>query len=269
MSRRGEKRRPLGEGQAQNLPFAFLEKSEHPRSESRNFARRIKRTFNDVFKRLLRLWLACLATQTQAQTVDERDFVSWTTAIVTIRLDDAPYSFQAFAQARLTQNASRFQAAVFNVFGFYRVAQPVSVGLGYTIQTPINDRILDIVALQLAVEGKIKSAPFSVRFRAEKLTWRSKEDFFVEIISAPRFRLRPEIAVPIWENYFLLLNDEIFWNAKAPILNQNRAQIGIRRRESTFTIDALYQHRFINRVARLPDRIEHTLLLNFIWAINI
>ncbi len=109
----------------------------------------------------------------------------------------------------------------------------------------------------------------SLRFRAENLTWRSPNDFSVEIISALRFRFRPEITLPLWNSYGLLMNNEIFWGVSEPIFNQNRAQIGIRYRNRGWIIDGLYQHRFINRVRGLPDRIEHTLLLNFFYTMTL
>lgn len=222
-----------------------------------------------MFKKLFLGLLAAWSLKTQAQVVDERDVVSWTTAIVTVRCDSAPHSFQVFSQARLTQNASRFQSMVFAAFALRRVFSSASIGLGFTLQSPVNDRLLTIVALQLGYEGRWGNAPHSLRFRAERLTWRSQEDFFVEIISDWRFRFRPEIIVPIWKNYGLLIGNEFFFNVRDPILNQNRAQIGIRFRQADVAIDALYQHRFINRVAGLPDRIEHTLLLNFIFAVRV
>ncbi len=201
-----------------------------------------------------------------AQSIDEHDMVSWTSAMITVRFGETPYTVQTFAQTRFTQNATRFQTTVFSVWGLYRFIPSTSIGFGYTILTPINNRILDIVAVQLWHDTRINDLPLSLCFRAENLTWRSPDDFFVEIISALRFRFRPEITVPIWNNYGLLLNNEIFWGVSEPIFNQNRAQIGIRYRESGVIIDAIYQHRFINSIVGLPDRIEHTLLLNFFYT---
>lgn len=189
--------------------------------------------------------------------------------MITLRFGETPYSMQAFAQMRFAQNSTRFQTTVFSVWGLYRVVPSTSIGVGYTILTPINNRLLDIVALQLWHDMRINDLPLSLRFRAENLTWRSPDDFFVEIISALRFRLRPELVAPLGERYGLLLNNEIFWGVSEPIFNQNRAQIGIRYRERGLIIDAIYQHRFINRVIGLPDRVEHTLLLNFFYALTL
>jgi len=55
--------------------------------------------------------------------------------------------------------------------------------------------------------------PMSLRFRAENLTWRSPDDFSVEIISALRFRFRLEITLPLWNSYGLLMSNEIFWGS--------------------------------------------------------
>jgi hypothetical protein len=220
-------------------------------------------------RRLIAIFFAFFSLNIRAQPVDEHDVVSWTTAMLTMRFDETPFAMQVFAQPRFTQNASRFQTTVFSVWGLYRLIPSTSIGVGYTILTPINNRLLDVVALQLSHEMRIENVPLSLRFRAENLTWRSPDDFFVEIISALRFRFRPEITLPIWKHYGLLLNNEIFWGVSEPIFNQNRAQIGIRYREGGVTIDVLYQHRFINRVIGLPDRIEHTLLLNFFYTITL
>ncbi|MFN3561915.1 MAG: DUF2490 domain-containing protein [Chloroherpetonaceae bacterium] len=205
----------------------------------------------------------------RGQSIDERDFVSWTSTMITLRFGNAPFAVQTFAQARFTQNAGRFQTTVFSVWGLYRFMPSTSFGVGYTILTPINNRLLDIVAVQLWHDRRLFNVPVSLRFRAENLTWRSPDDFFVEIISALRFRLRPELIIPIWENYGLILNNEIFWGLNEPIFNQNRFHIGIRYREQGLIIDALYQYRFINRVVGLPDRIEHTLLLNFFYTLTL
>lgn len=205
----------------------------------------------------------------RAQPIDEHDMVSWTSAMITLRFGKTPYTMQTFAQTRFTQNATRFQTTVFSVWGLYRFIPSTSVGIGYTILTPINNRVLDIVAFQLWHDTHINDIPLSLRFRAENLTWRSPNDFSVEIISALRFRFRPEVVVPLWASYGLLLNNEIFWGVSKPIFNQNRAHIGIRYRERGLIIDVIYQHRFINRIAGLPDRIEHTLLLNFFYTITL
>ncbi len=227
-----------------------------------------KQTGTDV-KRLCIIFLILSSLNSPAQPIDERDFVSWTSTMITLRFGNSPYTVQTFAQTRFTQNATQFQTTVFSIWGLYRIMPSTSIGVGYTILTPINSRLLDIAALQLWHDRRLFDVPFSLRFRAENLTWRSPDDFFVEIISALRFRLRPELVIPIWENYGLLLNNEIFLGLSEPIFNQNRFHIGIRYREQGLIIDALYQHRFINRIVGLPDRIEHTLLLNFFYTITL
>ncbi len=208
---------------------------------------------------------SCLNARAQS---NEHDVVMWTSAMITYQFSQTPYTIQTFIQTRFIQNATQFQTAVLSIWGLYRFMASMSVGIGYTILTPINNRILDILALQLFYDTRISNLPLSIRFRAENLTWRSPDDFFVEIISTTRFRLRPELIIPLWTNYGLLLNDEIFWRLNEPILNQNRAQIGIRYREGKWVVDVLYQHRFINQVANLPKRIEHALLLNFFYTIR-
>ncbi len=220
-------------------------------------------------KRLNVIFLIVFSLNAHAQPIDERDVVSWTSAMLTLRFGETPFATQIFAQTRFTQNASRFQTTVFSAWGLYRLIPSTSISIGYTILTPINNRLLDIVALQLGHDLRINNVPMSLRFRAENLTWRSPDDFFVEIISALRFRFRPEITLPLWKNYGLLMNNEIFWGVSEPLFNQNRAQLGLRYREGGVIIDALYQHRFINRVKGLPDRIEHTLLLNFFYTITL
>ncbi|MFQ3598683.1 MAG: DUF2490 domain-containing protein [Chloroherpetonaceae bacterium] len=220
-------------------------------------------------KRIGVIFLIFFSLSANAQPIDEHDVVSWTSAMLTLRFGETPYTVQTFAQTRFTQNVTRFQTTVFSVWGLYRVIPSTSIGFGYTILTPINNRVLDILSVQLWHDTRINEMPLSLRFRAENLTWRSPDDFFVEIISALRFRFRLEITVPLWNNYGLLLNNEIFWGVSEPIFNQNRAQIGIRYREGGVIIDTIYQHRFINRIKGLPDRIEHTLLLNFFYTIRL
>lgn len=189
--------------------------------------------------------------------------------MITLRFGETPYTMQTFVQTRFTQNATRFQTTVFSVWGLYRFIPSTSIGFGYTILTPINNRMLHILAVQLRHDARINDMPLSLRFRAENLTWRSPDDFFIEIISALRFRFRSELIVPLRSSYGLLLNNEIFWGVSKPIFNQNRAQIGIRYREGGLLIDAIYQHRHINRIVGLPNRIEHTLLLNFFYIIRL
>ncbi len=220
-------------------------------------------------RQLIAIFFTLFSLNARAQAIDERDMVSWTSAMITVRFGETPFATQVFTQTRFTQNASQFQTTVFSLWGLYRFIPSTSVGIGYTLLTPINNRILDILAVQLWHDLRINDVPISLRFRAENLTWRSPNDFSVEVISALRFRFRPEITLPLWENYELLMSNEIFWGVSEPIFNQNRAQIGIRYRKSGWIIDVLYQHRFINRVRALPDRIEHTLLLNFFYTITL
>jgi len=215
------------------------------------------------------IFLIVFSLNAHAQPIDERDVVSWTSAMLTLRVGETPFTMQTFVQTRFTQNASQFQTTVFSLWGLYRLMPSTSIGIGYTILTPINNRLLDILAVQLWHDFRINDMPMSLRFRAENLTWRSPDDFSVKIISALRFRFRPEITLPLWNSYGLLMSNEIFWGVSEPMFNQNRAQIGIRYRESRWMIDVLYQHRFINRVRELPDRIEHTLLLNFFYTITL
>jgi hypothetical protein len=219
-------------------------------------------------KRLNIILIVFVSLNASAQSIDEHDIVSWTSAMITLRFDETPYTIQAFAQTRFTQRATRFQTTVFSIWGLYRFLPSTSIGFGYTILTPINNRVLDILAVQLWHDARINDIPMSLRFRAENLTWRSPDDLFVEIISALRFRFRPEIIIPLHNNYGLLMNNEIFWGVSEPIFNQNRMQVGIRYREGGMIIDVLYQHRFINRIATVPDRIEHTLLLNFFYTMT-
>jgi len=82
-----------------------------------------------------------------AQAIDERDMVSWTSAMITVRYGETPFATQAFTQTRFTQNASRFQTTVFSLWGLYRLIPSTSVGIGYTVLTPINNRLLDILAV--------------------------------------------------------------------------------------------------------------------------
>jgi hypothetical protein len=192
------------------------------------------------------IFLIVFSLNAHAQPIDERDVVSWTSAMLTLRYGETPFTMQTFVQTRFTQNASRFQTTVFSLWGLYRLMPSTSIGIGYTILTPINNRLLDILAVQLWHDFRINDMPMSLRFR-----------------------FRPEITLPLWNSYGLLMSNEIFWGVSEPMFNQNRAQIGIRYRESRWTIDVLYQHRFINRVRELPDRIEHTLLLNFFYTITL
>ena len=220
-------------------------------------------------KQLGTISLILLSLNANAQSIDEHDVVSWMSAMITLRFGETPYVMQTFAQTRFTQQARRFQTTVFSIWGLYRFLPSTSIGFGYTILTPINNRVLDIFAVQFWHDVRINDMPLSLRFRAENLTWRSPDDLFVEIISTLRFRFRPELIIPLRNNYGLLLSNEIFWSVSEPIFNQNRTQVGIRYREGGVTLDAIYQHRFINRIAALPDRIEHTLLLNCFYTIRL
>jgi hypothetical protein len=136
--------------------------------------------------------------------------------MVTVRFGESPWSVQVFAQNRMINRLSQFQTVVFLVYGLYRVVPSTSLGAGYIILTPINNRILDIFSFQVWHDFKIGEAPAVLRLRAESLAWYSPQDVFFDVIRSWRFRIRPEIALPLGGNYSWLINNEWFLTFEAP-----------------------------------------------------
>ncbi|KER09053.1 MAG: hypothetical protein HY22_14055 [[Candidatus Thermochlorobacteriaceae] bacterium GBChlB] len=217
---------------------------------------------------ILLLTLLCFGKAAQSQSIDH-DIVNWSSVMLTTKFGESPWSVQFFAQNRMIRNLSQFQTVVFLLYGLYRVSPTTSLGAGYIFLTPINSRILDIFSFQLWHDFKVGEAPGVLRVRAESLSWHSPEDIFFESIRSWRFRIRPEIAIPIVGNFSWLINNEWFLTAEPPIWNQNRFQTGARFRFPGIIVDVLYQNRVLNRVAPTPVRVEHILLLNFFYTMTI
>jgi hypothetical protein len=214
----------------------------------------------------LALSFSLLSSSALAQTI-EHDLVNWSGAMVTVRFGESPWSMQVFAQSRMINGLSQFQTVVFLVYGLYRVVPSTSLGAGYIILTPINNRILDIFSFQVWHDFKVGKVPAVLRLRAESLAWHSLQDAFFDVIRSWRFRIRPEIALPLGGNYSWLINNEWFLTFEAPVWNQNRFQTGVRYRQSGIIVDVLYQNRVINRTPPLPVRVEHIILLNFFYTL--
>ncbi|MCS7012167.1 MAG: DUF2490 domain-containing protein [Chloroherpetonaceae bacterium] len=218
-------------------------------------------------------WVLCfifcsLHQVARPQTI-EHDLVSWSGAMLTVRFGESPWSAQVFVQNRMVQNLSQFQTVVFLLYGLYRFVPSSSVGAGYIFLTPINNRILDIFSFQLWHDFKIGEMPAVLRLRAESLAWHALQDPFFEVIRSWRFRIRPELAIPIAGNFSWLINNEWFFTLEAPVWNQNRFQTGVRYRQPGIVIDVLYQNRIINRMSPQPVRMEHILLLNFFYTLTV
>lgn len=216
----------------------------------------------------LLLALCSLQEMARSQTI-EHDVVSWSGAMLTLRFGESPWSAQVFVQSRIVQNLSRFQTVMFLVYGLYRFVPSTSFGAGYIFLTPINNRMLDIFSFQLWHDFKLGEMPAVLRLRAESLAWHSPQDAFFEVIRSWRFRIRPEVAIPIAGNVSWLINNEWFLTFEAPVWNQNRFQTGVRYRQPGMIIDVLYQNRVINRTAPQPVRMEHILLLNFFYTLTL
>ncbi|RFM23492.1 MAG: DUF2490 domain-containing protein [Candidatus Thermochlorobacter aerophilum] len=214
----------------------------------------------------LALSFSLLSSSALAQTI-EHDLVNWSGAMVTVRFGESPWSMQVFAQSRMINGLSQFQTVVFLVYGLYRVVPSTSLGAGYIILTPINNRILDIFSFQVWHDFKVGKVPAVLRLRAESLAWHSLQDAFFDVIRSWRLRIRPEIALPVGGNYSWLINNEWFLTFEAPVWNQNRFQTGVRYRQSGIIVDVLYQNRVINRTPPLPVRVEHIILLNFFYTL--
>lgn len=214
------------------------------------------------------LFFFLLVSEARAQSV-EHDLVNWSGAMVTARFGDSPWSAQFFVQNRMIKNLSQFQTVVFLLYGLYRVVPSTSIGAGYIFLTPINNRVLDIFSFQIWHDFKVGEMPAVLRLRAESLAWHSPQDVFFEVIRSWRFRIRPEIAIPLDGNYSWLVNNEWFLTFEAPVWNQNRFQTGVRYRQPGIIVDVLYQNRIINRIAPLPVRIEHIILLNFFYTFTL
>ncbi|MFN3385819.1 MAG: DUF2490 domain-containing protein [Candidatus Thermochlorobacter sp.] len=214
------------------------------------------------------LSLFLLPLRAHAQTV-EHDLVNWSSAMVTTRIGDSPWSVQFFVQNRMIKNLSQFQTVVFLLYGLYRVVPSTSIGAGYIFLTPINNRVLDIFSFQVWHDFKVGQVPAVLRLRAESLAWHSPQDVFFEVIRSWRFRIRPEVAISLGGNYSWLINNEWFFTLEAPAWNQNRFQTGVRYRQPGIIVDVLYQNRVINRIAPLPVRMEHILLLNFFYTFTL
>ncbi len=125
-----------------------------------------------------------------------RDIVSWTSEMVILRFDKGPFTVQAFAQICFTQNIAQFQTIVLSLW--------------------VSRNSVNILAVQHLRETQVGAVPLSWRFRVKHLTRRALDDFFVEMISALRFRFRPELTVRLWKNYGLALNYDIPTESSIP-----------------------------------------------------
>ena len=232
--------------------------SRHSGNKSRSFSR--------VKSALSVLWLGylllpkILVLPVKAQPFTH-DGATWTGIQTVLRFKETPLSLTGFVQVRVIENSTAFQTTVLSGLLGYRVSPEVSVALGYTALTPINNRILEIAFLQGLLEVRIGKISIPIRGRAE-WRWFSGVNNFDDLPPGSwRFRIRADAVIPLTESLSSVVNNEFFFLPEPQFFNQNRFQVGPRFIFSPqLSLDVLYQNRILSSLPGASNRMEHTLL---------